>query len=835
MKLVLESITDALDRLFRLAIKVRDPTTRQISSRVYSYKDVDKVTGVNVIEEYAKCDRQHILEILSCLGKTAPDGPCHYLIDRLSCANTLRRQHFGYWRRRRRKLKIVQSPSDIPIVSVTKKVQINLFGTPGEAAKPVQASTRTVSSKPYTASELDPTRINFEDERSNVSVSEYYPSASAPDNEFVVWPAPPSKLQGKKHFECPYCFTLCTSGYLEKRAWKAHLVRDLRPYVCTYEKCVDADRLYDTRSDWILHETSSHRQIWRCLKHANLIFQHLKDYEYHLQEEHLHEEQLRSSQLLKAGESTSELPDRPCPFCHAELSSAVLLQEHIARHLERIALFALPRSTGLEGESVEGSGWSGQAAGQTNSSKSNGAELESLSTFASVSPQVTPDPEIAGSQDQSPKLTTQCPNCGGDGFSKTGRETMYAASAPFKSIACDACGGTGAVEVRDTKIKIQSPARSAPSPQKLSLNALEALQANHRSNEASRIDNFLQTIKATPPDDDGPRQEMIEGLIAGIDDKKLVDRIAAFVNAPESIRKQIHQDSRHTRTSLIQEIMNSTDLQQPEIEFGAWDVSKEADLMHLHDLLILQIHRTEARKNEGSDSSADIFNQRPTTPHFYISWKHVVTRPEYDERPRTPIRRSCLNPPELKEAFLPSEPSPCYVWSPGRLSPISPSDKAYMEDYKVTSVFWCPDHQTYLTVPYDCTRYSVRHMVQNDPLQDWATLRFNHEAYKGRCVSVIGHCSPNHVLAASGSPSWIGELIPPIHQRHDEPAIPHAQGPSLLAGDISIIMALAAFSNRPELVKETTEWSFRPPNWVPHGSWNRAGEQFYAFPAWYLY
>jgi WD40 repeat protein len=243
------------------------------------------------------------------------------------------------------------------------------------------------------------------------------------------------------------------------------------------------------------------------------------------------------------------------------------------------------------------------------------------------------------------------------------------------------------------------------------------------------------------------------------------------------------------------------------------------------------MHRTEVGKNEVSDSSADIFNQRPTTPHFYISWKHVVTRPEYRERPRATTRPSCLNPPDLKEAFLPSEPSPCYVWSPGRLSPVSHSDKKYMIDYKVTSIFWRPDHQTYLTVPYDCTRYSVRDTARKDVLDDWAPLRFNHETYNGQCVSVVGHCFPNQLLAASGPQSWTGELIPYIHQRHEPPAIVDAQGPSLLAGDISIIMALAALSNGPELVKETIERSFRPPDWLRHGNWNRSGEQFYAFPA----
>ena len=610
--LVLESITDALDRLFRLATKVRNPSTRQIASRVYSYKDVDEATGVDVIDEYAKFDHQHILELFSYRGKTASAGPNHYLVNRLSRANTFRRQQFGYWRRRRRKLQNVQSPPPVPTISVTETVQINLLIRTGEAAEPVQALSRTATSKPYTASALDPARINVDDNKSTVSVSEYAPTARGLNNEFINWPAPPPKLKGKKHFECPYCFTLCSSGYLEKRAWNAHLLRDLRPYVCTYEKCVDADRPYDTRRDWIAHEISSHRRIWRCLEHADLTFQNLKAYEEHLQEEHQHEEQLQSSQLLKAGESTSVLPDRPCPFCQVELSSAAALQDHIAFHLERIALFALPRSTGVEDESFEGGSWSGQAAGQNDSSRGDGADLDTLSTFSAAS-HATPDPQMGGSQGQLPKLTTKCPSCGGDGFSETGREFMYTASAPFDSIACDECGGKGAVEVGDSNISVQSRVRSTASPRKLDLNALETLEAHGRSNETSRIDTFLQNVQESPPDDTGPRQETIEGLIAGINDTKLVARIKAFVEAPESTRMEIRRTSRFAETSLIQEIMESAEVQQPEIGVGDWDVSKEADLMHLHDLLILQMHRKKVEKNEGSNSSPGIFNQRPAT------------------------------------------------------------------------------------------------------------------------------------------------------------------------------------------------------------------------------
>ncbi len=398
--LVIESITDAIDRLFRLAVKVRDPSTRQIASRVYNYKDIDDTTGINVMDEYAKWDHNHIVELFSQHGEqqqeqqhaseavgeaAAAIEPQHYLIERLSRANTFRRQQFGYWSRRRRKLQDLKPSAPISLNLATEMVQVNVVTTTGEVANALQAPSRVATSKPYTASMLDPNKINFDDNKSTVSVSEYAPTARGLANETLDWPAPPSKLKGKKHFECPFCFTLCSSGYLERRAWKAHLLRDLRPYVCTYENCVDPDRPYDTRKDWHVHESSSHRRLWRCLEHSELTFQHLTAYEKHLREEHKGEEELQSFQLLKAGESTSGLPDRPCPFCQVEFATAAALQDHIAFHLERVALFALPRSTGVEDESVEGGSWSGQAAGQRNSTRDTNADLDSLGSQGTCS------------------------------------------------------------------------------------------------------------------------------------------------------------------------------------------------------------------------------------------------------------------------------------------------------------------------------------------------------------------------------------------------------------------------------------------------------------------
>jgi hypothetical protein len=216
----------------------------------------------------------------------------------------------------------------------------------------------------------------------------------------------------------------------------------------------------------------------------------------------------------------------------------------------------------------------------------------------------------------------------------------------------------------------------------------------------------------------------------------------------------------------------------------------------------------------------------PFTP-FYILWKPLVTLPEHTERPRCYRRTSLCSPPVIKEAFQQQISQPIiYKWTPGSLVPASPQDLPYLEEYKTSSVCWRPDHQTYLTVPYDCTEYSVTDKARDDPLDHWERLKFNHEAIEGRCVSVVGHYNGNEVLAAAGPRNWLGELIPPAHQRHDEPAVPNTAGTSYLAGDISIIMALAALSNTPDLVRWTIANSFRPPNeltWVPHGQMDRSG------------
>ena len=217
-------------------------------------------------------------------------------------------------------------------------------------------------------------------------------------------------------------------------------------------------------------------------------------------------------------------------------------------------------------------------------------------------------------------------------------------------------------------------------------------------------------------------------------------------------------------------------------------------------------------------------NAHQSSQTFCIEWKPLIALPNCPPRRRHYRRTSYDDPPDTKDAFKPFKDPVTYRWTPGSLVTVNNQEKSHLEVYKVCSVFWRPDHQTYLTVPYDCTEYSVSDRYKGEPLDTWETLRFGHEAIRGRCVSVVGHCNANDLLAAKGPSNWLGELIPPKHQRHEDPAIANTTGPSLLAGDISIIMAMAALSDSPSKIKETIERSFRPPTWVRHGQWDRASK-----------
>lgn len=125
---------------------------------------------------------------------------------------------------------------------------------------------------------------------------------------------------------------------------RAHVLRDLKPYVCTYPGCHQPDLLFNSRHDWIEHERWEHRKVWTCPEHPGQTFRVAEDFHRHFEEQpHKISSELSFTALRDISQTADLDSRRNCPVCLALFATAEQLQNHVASHLERFAAFALPR------------------------------------------------------------------------------------------------------------------------------------------------------------------------------------------------------------------------------------------------------------------------------------------------------------------------------------------------------------------------------------------------------------------------------------------------------------------------------------------------------------
>ncbi|KAI1426141.1 hypothetical protein F5Y12DRAFT_784217 [Xylaria sp. FL1777] len=153
---------------------------------------------------------------------------------------------------------------------------------------------------------------------------------------------------------CPYCHTTLPVAKMKVRSnWRTHVFRDLRPYICTSDDCSDSERLFTTRRDWICHEMQLHRRQWVC---QSCACAYISKSEMANHVRHIHDSCIGENELT----TTLDISERPmdetqvdtCPFCYATMSLKELL-DHIAGHMEEIALFSLPHNNEDTGEIYE--------------------------------------------------------------------------------------------------------------------------------------------------------------------------------------------------------------------------------------------------------------------------------------------------------------------------------------------------------------------------------------------------------------------------------------------------------------------------------------------------
>ncbi|KAK5204193.1 general transcription repressor [Exophiala xenobiotica] len=317
ISILLQSVEDVIDRLFKLSTKIRNPSTHLISTRVKLFRCIDEDSGCDLLEAFKHYDYCHVLSIFrgyyqkassevyeaslgnfvngedeveenwhtadNCLlcesrqdvmEDSAPsdesatsmsgrdrDVEAEFLVQRLAKANAQRRQQFFYWREHHRKK---ETHTDMNS-RLTGKEMIN--ARLAHAMERVEVNPGASSLQPRdllhtptitTATRLIPAVSRSFDAKSEVSVSEYAGSSYDPGSEAYEFPPAPK------------------------------------------------------------HIASNHPDDTDLMS---------------------------TGQYLHACEAVSEYSDRPCPICLFFTEDAITLNNHIARHLERLSIFSLPRST----------------------------------------------------------------------------------------------------------------------------------------------------------------------------------------------------------------------------------------------------------------------------------------------------------------------------------------------------------------------------------------------------------------------------------------------------------------------------------------------------------
>ena len=257
--MLLEGVKDPIDRLFKLAVWIRNPSSRAASQKVLHYRLIDQESGVDLLDAFKKLDYDYasslflefrksraradnaeaeplssdkgvgvdlvwepIGTVLSQYKQECSKGTESFLVHRVAGANVRRRQQFAYWKNHRSKL-VHHSTTAIDQLKTQRTQNVHAavaMAAPAMAATGTQLPLNDAQSV-TTASRLDALRVaTWNDQATVASVSEYAASAWQPGKEELGFPAPPTHLSDGKFFECPYCFTICSSRLLSDRAWR---------------------------------------------------------------------------------------------------------------------------------------------------------------------------------------------------------------------------------------------------------------------------------------------------------------------------------------------------------------------------------------------------------------------------------------------------------------------------------------------------------------------------------------------------------------------------------------------------------------------------------------
>ncbi|TVY27474.1 Exocyst complex component [Lachnellula hyalina] len=359
IKEIFESITDAINNLFRLSMIIRNNTSRDRYAKAAA-----AALSVPFDDKFDISHVEHKFPALKSKGK-------EWLVIRLGKSITQRRQYLRYCREHHDKLSrehpitrpSIMEPSGIKLAEVaglTANAR-SVYSKPTSTLAPTQASTLLLTSDQL------PEDAPPEASQSQTSYATSNEEDMSSSKLRVIEIEDVSK--GASHFECPYCWQIQASK--SQKSWKKHVLSDLKPYVCTYEKC--ELKLFPDYNTWFSHELRDHRKQWHCYFCSHSPFDSLMVYQNHLKHRHplsFVEEQLPA--LLEMSQKpVVKISPADCPFCddwekllrdvnkHIPLSETLVVtptqfKHHVGAHMEQLALFAIPRGYTEDGEADSG-------------------------------------------------------------------------------------------------------------------------------------------------------------------------------------------------------------------------------------------------------------------------------------------------------------------------------------------------------------------------------------------------------------------------------------------------------------------------------------------------
>ncbi|TVY73511.1 E3 ubiquitin-protein ligase RSP5 [Lachnellula suecica] len=360
---IFESITDAINNLFRLAMIIRNNTSRDRFAKA--------AAAAQSIPFDERFDISHVEHKFPTLKSERKE----WLITRLGKAITQRRQYLRYCREHHSKIARDPHPTPKPpIIQISEISEIrhkvvaestaddkSAFSKPTSTLAPTQASTMLLTSGQIPEEEPQ------DDAQSQTSYATSNEEDSSSHKMHVIKLEDVSK--GLGHFECPYCWQIQASK--NQKYWKKHVLSDLKPYVCTYEKC-DL-KLFPDHNTWFSHELKEHRKEWSCYLCSHSAFTSPNSYKIHLKNHHPQsfvEDQIPA--LLEMSQRpVVRISPADCPFCddwekrirdinkHIPSSETLVVtpsqfKHHVGAHMEQLALFAIPRGYTEEGEADSG-------------------------------------------------------------------------------------------------------------------------------------------------------------------------------------------------------------------------------------------------------------------------------------------------------------------------------------------------------------------------------------------------------------------------------------------------------------------------------------------------